>query len=251
MSGPSAPPGYESFVVGRAQVVARAELADDARAALAGATLHEWASRQPGARAMQGRATAWATRFPGGAEIVVRHSRHGGLLAPITRDLFVAPTRAPHELSAALRLAAAGVPTPEVVAYAVYPATGRLARADIVTRLLDGTALPEVWPATLTLDQTWVLVEAIAKLLELLRQAGAHHPDLNVRNVLILDAASAPTAAVLDVDRVVFGSPGDVGTAERNLNRLLRSMGKEHIGFRTNLTSRQVQRLRAAVGAAS
>ena len=250
MSGPSPPPGYESSVVGRAQLVARAELADDVRAALGNATLHAWASRQPGARAMEGRATAWATRLPGGAEVVVRHSRHGGMLAPFTRDLFVAPTRAPHELSAALRLAAAGVPTPEVLAYAVYPAWGPFARADIVTRLLNGVALPEVWPATLTVDHTWVLVEAIAKLLELLRQAGAHHPDLNVRNVLILNAAYAPAAVVLDVDRVVFGAPGDVELAERNLKRLLRSMGKEHIGFRTNLTSRQVQRLRAAVGAA-
>ena len=30
--------------------------------------------------------------------VVVRHNRHGGLLAPLTRDLFRAPTRAPREL---------------------------------------------------------------------------------------------------------------------------------------------------------
>ncbi|MFI5233892.1 MAG: lipopolysaccharide kinase InaA family protein [Gemmatimonadales bacterium] len=243
-----APPGYESFLVGRAQVVAQAALAGDVRAAMAGATLHEWAARQPGAQAMQGRATAWATRFSGGTEVVVRHSRHGGLLAPITGDLFLAPTRAPRELAAALRLAAAGVPTPKVLAYALYPAMGPFARADVATALLRGIALPEAWPVTLTVDESWLLVEAIATLLAALRQAGAHHPDLNVRNVLILDRPDAPAAAVLDVDRVVFGAPGDSGLAAQNLRRLLRSMAKAHVGFRRNLTSRQVQRLRDVTG---
>ncbi len=247
MSGPSAPPGYESFLVGRAQVVALATLAGDIRAAMAGATLHDWASRQAGARAMQGRATAWATNLPSGAEVVVRHSRHGGLLAPLTGDLFLAPTRAPRELAAALRLAAAGVPTPELLAYAVYPA-GPFARADVATRMLHGVALPEAWRGSLSVDESWGLVEAIAKLLESLHRAGAHHPDLNVRNVLMVDGAGGPTAAVLDVDRVVFGAPGDPRLGEQNLNRLLRSMRKERVGFGVNFSAPQQQRLRTAAG---
>lgn len=250
MSETFAPPGYESFLVGRAQVVAQAALAGDVRAAMSGGTLHEWAARQPGARAMQGRATAWATRFPGGTEVVVRHSRHGGLLAPLTQDLFLTPTRAPHELAVALRLAAAGVRTPELIAYAVYPATGPFVRADVATALLKGVALPDAWPATLTVDESWVLVEAIATMLEALRGAGAQHPDLNVRNVLILDGQGGRIAAVLDVDRVAFGAQGDPGPATRNLERLLRSMRKEHIGCNVNLSARQIQRLRAAVGTA-
>ena len=245
MSGPFAPPGYESFLVGRAQVVALAAVAGDVRTAMSGGTLHEWASRQPGARAMQGRATAWATTFPGGAEVVVRHSQHGGLLAPITGDLFFAPTRAPLELAAAVRLAAAGVPTPQVLAYAVYPA-GPFCRADVATALVSGVALPDAWPSSLSADETWVLVEAIAKLLESLHRAGAHHPDLNVRNVLMVDGPAGRTAAVLDVDRVVFGPPGDPSLSRRNLHRLLHSMRKEQAGSGVNLTARQVQRLREA-----
>ena len=250
MSGPPAPPGYDSFLVGRAQVVVRAALADAVRTAVAEGSLHAWASRQPGARAMQGRATAWATAFPNGAKLVVRHSRHGGLLAPLTGDLFFAPTRAPRELAAALRLAAAGVPTPELLAYAVYPAMGPFARADVATALIDGVALPEAWPATLTVDESWVLVNALATLLEALRRAGAHHPDLNVRNVLVADGQGGKTAAVLDVDRVVFGKPDDVSLSARNLDRLLHSMRKEQIGWGVNLTSRQLQRLREGAGTA-
>lgn len=248
MSGPSAPPGFESFLVGRAQVVARAALADAVRTAMAEGSLHAWASRQPGARAMRGRTTAWATALPNGAEIVVRHSRHGGLLSPLTGDLFLVPTRAPRELAASVRLAAAGVPTPDVLAYAVYPAMGPFARADVATGLLNGVPLPEAWPATLTVDESWVLVEAIARLLEALRRAGAHHPDLNVRNVLMFDAAGGRTAAVLDVDRVVFGAPGDTALSARNLHRLLRSMRKQHVGCNVNLTSRQVRRLQEGAG---
>jgi hypothetical protein len=251
VSGPSAPPGYESFLVGRAHVVALASVAGDVRTAMSGTTLHDWASRQPGARAMQGRATAWATTLAGGTEVVVRHSRHGGLLAPLTRDLFLAPTRAPHELAAAVRLAAAGVPTSEVLAYAVYPAMGPFVRADVATRRLRGTALPDAWPAALTVDETWPLVEAIATLLAALRAAGARHPDLNVRNVLVLTGPGGPTAAVLDVDRVKFGVPGDSRLASQNLRRLLRSVSKEHVGGSTNFTTHQIQRLRAATEGAA
>jgi len=251
VSEPSAPPGYESFLAGRAHVVAQQPLAGAIRSALSDASLHQWAGRQPGARAMRGRATAWATTLPNGIDVVVRHSRHGGLLAPLTGDLFLAPTRAPLELAAALRLANAGVPTPEVLAYAVYPAIGPFARADVATRLLRGLALPEAWKATTTDDERWALIDALTRLLGALRGAGAQHPDLNVRNVLVLDAASEPTAAILDVDRMVFGAPGDAVLAERNVRRLLRSMAKERVGYGVNLTARQVQRLRTGAGAAA
>jgi hypothetical protein len=245
----SAPPGYESFLVGRARVVAQQALAGEVRSVMSGGSLHEWAGRQPHARPMRGRATAWATALPSGVEVVVRHSRHGGLLAPLTGDLFLAPTRAPAELAAALRLATAGVPTPDVLAYAVYPAFGPFVRADVATRLLRGTALPEAWRAATTDDARAALVDAVARMLDALRRAGARHPDLNVRNVLVLDAAGGgPAAAVLDVDRVAFGEPGDTDAARRNVDRLLRSMRKERVGYGDALTSRQLTRLRGIAG---
>ena len=249
MSESPAPAGYESFLVGRARVVARAALAGPLRSVMSGGSLYEWAARQPDARGMPGRATAWATTFPNGVEVVVRHSRHGGLLAPLTGDLFLVPTRAPLELAAALRLADAGVPTPDVLAYAVYPAIGPFARADVATRLLRGLGLPEAWKAATSHDERWALIEVLSRLLGALRRAGAHHPDLNVRNVLVLDAAPGPTAAILDVDRVTFGTPGDATLAGRNVRRLLRSMAKERVGYGVDLTSRQVHRLRETAGA--
>jgi hypothetical protein len=222
----SAPPGYESFLVGRARVVARQPLADAVREALHTQSLYEFSSSQPGASALAGRGTAWAAALPNGVEIVVRHSRHGGALAALTGDLFLSPTRAPIELSNALRLANAGVPTAEVIAYAVYPAFGPFARADVATRRLRGMDFPDAWRATADAAARKSLLAALATLLRALRAAGAMHPDLNLKNVFITPNGDGPTAFVLDVDRVEFGAAGSPEIASRNLTRLIQSARK-------------------------
>ena len=90
------------------------------------------------ARPLEGRGIAYAIALPvSGTRAVVRHNRHGGLLAPVTRDLFLPPTRAPHELRTAMRLAALGVPTPPVLMYGVEPAGLAFRRADVVTREVE------------------------------------------------------------------------------------------------------------------
>lgn len=193
---------------------------------MAHATLHEFAARQAGARALAGRGTAWATALPNGVEVVVRHARHGGALAAVTGDLFLAPTRAPRELATALRLAHAGVPTAELVAYAVYPALGPFARADVATRALRGADFPDAWRAAGDATARTALLGALATLLGALRAAGALHPDLNLKNVFITPAAGGPTALVLDVDRVEFGPAGSAEIATENLARLIRSARK-------------------------
>ncbi len=226
MSGLEAPAGYESFLVGRAHVVAQQPLAGAVREALAAASLYEFAARQPGARALAGRGTAWAAALPNGVEVVVRHTAHGGVLATLTGDLYFAPTRAPHELATALRLAHAGVPTPEVVAYAVYPAFGPFARADVATRTLRGADFPDAWRAAGDEVARKSLLAALAGLLRSLRAAGALHPDLNLKNVFITPNGDGPTAFVLDVDRVEFGAAGSAEIATQNLSRLIRSARK-------------------------
>ena len=228
MSGTTTvPPGYESFEVFGTRAVAQSALASVVREVLAGGTLHQWAARQPGARAMQGRAVAWSTALPNGLAVVVRHSQHGGALAALTGDLFLAPTRAPAELAAAVRLANAGVPTPEVVAYAVYPAIGPFVRADVATRTLVGADFPEAWRATGDdIPRRQMLIDALARLLRALRSAGAVHPDLNLKNVFIVDSGAEATAFVLDIDRVAFVAPADDRAFILNVERLKRSAEK-------------------------
>lgn len=218
-------------------------------AVLRGATLHAWAAEQPGAQPMQGRDTAWGTRLPNGPEVVVRHSRHGGLLAPLTRDLFLAPTRAPRELDVALRLRSADVRTPEVLAYAVYTATGPLCRADVVTARVHGVALPAAWASAVDPAQREAIADAVGGLLGSLSDAGAHHPDLNARNVLVAPTGAGLTAWVLDVDRVHFGrSVHDA--AARNASRLAHSLAQLREEGTIDLDAAAWQRIAGRAGLA-
>ncbi|HVE77788.1 MAG TPA: lipopolysaccharide kinase InaA family protein [Gemmatimonadaceae bacterium] len=221
------PDGYVRARAGGAHVVARRPLLAGVEAALRTGTLYEYAARHPERRALAGRAPAYRVPLPDdGPPVVVRHSRHGGLLAPLTGDLFIAPTRAPRELAASIRLAAAGVPTPAIAAYVVYPVIPGLARADVATLALDGEDLAArlARPDRGQREAAWRATHA---LLARLAAAGARHSDLNMKNVLVVDAPGGGVEAlVLDVDVVVFGVPGDPAVARANARRLLRSARK-------------------------
>jgi len=229
-------------------VVAQREHYDAVRAAVARETLHAWAARQSAARPLQGRGVAWATRLASGREVVVRHSHHGGLFAPLTRDLFLAPTRAPRELDVSLRLRDAGVPTPAVVAFVTYTAFGPFCRADVATSLVAGADLPVSWAAAPGQAGRDAITDAVAVLLRALHDTGAHHPDLNVKNVLISSTDGVPNAWVLDVDRVTFGRAGDDRIAGKNARRLLESVARWKSAHGLDIADVDLRRLAEAAG---
>ena len=229
-SADATPAGYVRVGVAPRQAVVREREANDVHAVLTAATLHEWASRVYGANLYTGRAPAFGVVLPSsGTRVVVRHARHGGMLAPVTGDLFTGAGRAPHELAMSARLAEALVPTPAFVGYAVYPVGFGLSRIDVMVEeiaaardlanvIRDGGVTPEV-------------IEATAQLLAALARAGARHEDLNLKNVLISRAGmpngapTGPRAYAIDVDRVSLGHPR-VRAMESNLARLARSARK-------------------------
>jgi 3-deoxy-D-manno-octulosonic acid kinase len=229
-----APLGYTRFTLRDATIVARQDAEDGIREAMREVrTLHCWASTVPGARAFQGRATAWGATLPGtDTAVVVRHAQHGGLLAPITGDLFLWPGRAPWELEVSERLRAAKVRTPMLVAYVLYPAGFGFCRCDVATaRLPDGEDLPAIWRAADDAARTAIL-DAVGELVRHLGAAGAHHADLNVKNVYLTRGFGPWRAYVLDVDRVRFAAPGDAArVTDANLARLTRSLRKSREQF--------------------
>jgi hypothetical protein len=226
------PAGYLRLDLPHASAVARIEHLGAVRSALTEPTmrtLHGWAASVPNARPFRGRGIAWAAPLPGGAaSVVVRHNRHGGMLAPLTGDRFLAPTRAPYELDVALRLAAAGVETPEVIAYVIYPAGPLLARSDVATREVTGARdLGDVLTASDTgKAERQAALDATSRLCDALFHAGARHHDLNVKNVLLAGDPLRPHALVLDVDRVTFHRPNDIALRIANNSRLMRSIAK-------------------------
>lgn len=223
------PPGYVAAGVGGTRLVAREEVADSLLRILRERTLHEDAGARPERRTFTGRAPAYAVTLddPARTRVVVRHSTHGGMLAGLTGDRFLVPTRAPLELAISLRLADLGVPTPELLAYAVYPAGPLLRRADVVTREVEGARdLATALGTTADAAARQPLWEATRRLVHALQRAGAVHPDLNLKNVLVTGDGARCHALVLDVDVVRFASPGDPLVTRRNVARLVRSARK-------------------------
>jgi len=223
-----APTGYERLTIGEAIVVARTTAADGVRRALEAApSLHLWAAQERGATPFQGRATAWGVKLPGsGLDVVVRHARRGGVLAAVRGDRYVWPGRAPWELETALRLQDLGVRTPDLVAYALYPAGRGFCRCDVITRRLpEGAELPVAWQSA-DAENRAAMLQAVGALLRDLRAAGAQHADLNAKNLYLAREGNRWHAWVLDVDRVRFRRANDASVGTRNLARLVRSLRK-------------------------
>jgi hypothetical protein len=222
------PAGYVRVAAGRCVVVAREALVSDANALLAEGTLYEAAARDLGARTLVGRGVSYAISLPAsGTRVVVRRNRHGGLFAPLTRDLFLPPTRAPYELDVALRLIKLGVRTPPVLMYGIERRHGIFRRAEVVTgEIFNGRDLSTYMQPTEdegARERAWSATRALVRALN---AAGARHHDFNVKNILIVPAKVGLEAWVLDVDRVEFGKADDPLIREGNAARLLRSARK-------------------------
>ena len=222
------PAGCVRVAAGRRVAVALEAHADDARAMLAQGSLYEAASSDRAARPLEGRGIAYAIALPvSGTRAVVRHNRHGGMFAPGSRDLFLPPTRAPHELRTAMRLAALAVPTPPVLCYGLEAVGIVFRRADVVTREVENARdLSAYMAREVSGTERGAAWEATRRLLAAMHTAGVRHHDLNVKNVLLAPAADGLTAHVLDVDRVEFGRAGDPRLSAANVQRLLRSARK-------------------------
>ena len=220
----SVPEGYVRLRRGIANAVVRADSFLEIDRALASATLHDFA-RVAADRVLRGRAPAYVCRLRDDLRIVVRHNTHGGAFARLTGDRFLAPTRAPLELATSLRLIAAGVPTPPIVAIVRYAAGGPLERSDVATEEIgDATDLAHVM--TQEPERREDAARATADLLRALAHAGARHADLNIKNVLLQRTAAGLRAFVLDVDRVTFHERASTDVRDRNWARLLRSARK-------------------------
>ena len=240
------PEGYVRRTVGRAEVWSWSPTADQVVALLEDhETLHDWASGVDAARALQGRGTVWDVPAPGpGPEgrsrWAVRHFRRGGMMEPLLEDRYVAGMDAPRplaELYASVGVRARGIPTPAVVAAAMYPA-GVFYRGDLVTELIpDGTDLRGLLFAE---ADPWAepALEETGRLVRRMELAGVYHPDLNAANLLVTarttGASEAPgdasglTVHLLDLDRCQTregGTPAPRGPMRERLERSLRKLG--------------------------
>jgi len=228
LSAPAFPPEFETWTFEGGAAAARRDVAAAVRQALAtGGTLYRWAAAQPDRTTYVGRGEAYGVAL-GGLPVVVRHARHGGLLAPLLADRFWGRPRFEREAELSRLLAKGGVRTPALLAGVRYRA-GLGHRADVATEQVAGVDLVELFfgerpPAGAARSAA---LDALGRLVRRLHDLGWVHPDLQLRNLLLSDpGGSAPHAWLLDVDtcRPMRGDP-DAERA-RNLARFYRSWAK-------------------------
>ena len=243
------PSGYERMRFDNAEIVALASALPRVSEAIRDhRTLYDYAAAHQTHPRLQGRAPVYVAPLPrGGPTVVVRHARHGGMLARVTGDRFPGATRAPRELALSTRLSALGVPTPTIVAYAVYPAGPLLARSDVATLHIGHSAdLASILAGAANIITRVDAVTGAAALLVAMARTGVRHPDLNLKNILLaLTASGTARAYLLDIDRVRI-ERARAAAAAANAMRLLRSVRKWRDVHSAPITAAEADALESA-----
>ena len=205
----------------------------------AGRTLHTWASEQDDVVSFTGRGAVHAVLAPTGGpdrreRWVVRHYRRGGAVARYLDDRYLAggDSRPIREFKASVEARSRGVPTPAVVAGAVYT-TGMFYRADIVTEFIpDAETLADLLfggsDGPIDVER---MLHIAGKLVRRLEDTHVLHPDVSAGNILVHDHRGAAEAHVIDLDRcnvLTRATPALTRFMRDRLERSLRKLSALH-----------------------
>jgi 3-deoxy-D-manno-octulosonic acid kinase len=149
-----------------------------------------------------------------------------------------------HETKASEAARARGVPTPRVVAAAMYP-RGFFYRADLVTDFIPETVdLVEAVFDTSRKGAGGALermdaLQAAGHLVRSMARAGVRHRDLHARNILLQWRGMSPTAYLVDLDRCDVGHEGQSVAPTGMFQRLRRSLLKWERRTQTRISERE------------
>jgi 3-deoxy-D-manno-octulosonic acid kinase len=178
-----------------------------------------WRGRNALTGSATGRGTAWFVNA--GTELVLRHYRRGGCIAPLLVDRYLwtglERTRAVRELRLLYELFRRQLPVPRPVAVRVQRA-GLYYRADLLTqRIPDVESLADALTKRALSAPMW---RAIGTCVRRFHLQGVYHADLNAHNILL----AGQRVYLIDFDR------GHLKASERaqsrNITRLKRSLDK-------------------------
>jgi 3-deoxy-D-manno-octulosonic acid kinase len=225
---PTRPPaGYERGVALNAEFMAIApDHAFVAAAIESDGTLHDYAARQPGSRALEGRGVVHVMPASG-THWAVRHYHRGGAVAGILGDRYLA-ARTPRPFMELLASDAArqrGISTPRVAAAVTYDA-GLFYRADLATTFIPNAAdlaLLSLGARTWPMEERVAAWRAAGAMLRLCFEVGLIHPDLNLKNILIERTTAGAAAHVIDLDRAHVGAKATTAQRDHMLARFDRS----------------------------
>lgn len=175
-----------------------------------------------------GRQAHPVVRLPNGERVLVRNYRRGGLAGRVNRRYYFLGHRAFAELRATLRAAGGGVRVPEVVVAAEQRA-GLGYTATLATRWIEGATDGAAWLAAAKAPERAAFLREAGRQIALMHAAGVAHPDLNLRNLLIVrdPDESQPVVYLIDFDRArLSDGPTPLARRARDLLRLGRSARK-------------------------
>lgn len=118
-----------------------------------------------------------------------------------------------------------------MIAFIRYRAGPIFRRSDVITREIPGGVdLASALAHPGNAERRGEMLDAAAGLVAALSREGAHHSDLNLRNIIVSTSAAGDSgqlqAFILDVDRIRFHFPGDPVVLSANIARLARSIRK-------------------------
>ena len=236
-------PGFQELDHPGAWVLTRAEAAPWVRYVLeGGGSLHAAAASDRNAVIQEGRRPVFIIpaklppdrRKGAAARWAVKRFARGGRVLPTLlgdRYLRIGAPRPVLETHASEEARERGIPTPRIMAAAVYP-LGWFYRGDLVTEYVaEATDLVEALfdtrrkgagGAAERLDA----LKAAGSLIRTMARAGLRHGDLHAGNVLLQWEGTAPRAQILDLDQARVLPRGKFTSVGPMLRRLERSLRK-------------------------
>lgn len=217
------PSGFERVQQGRASLLVRADARDWLVPLLMSAVC---GSGEYGGSALEGgRGGARVVRVRG-HELVLRSCRRGGMPGRVLRDTYFGCLPRPFcEVSTLQALRRRGVPVVEPLGACVQWLVPGCYRGWVVTRYIRDARTLWDWAAGGVGGASRVLVwRLVGKAIRRLHDAGARHPDLNLRNILVCPGEDVPQVVLVDFDRPRLSgwraAVGDLARLERSARKL-------------------------------
>ncbi|MEW6745021.1 MAG: lipopolysaccharide kinase InaA family protein [Planctomycetota bacterium] len=211
-----------------------------------------WAARVAGYH--QGRGRSVVLEFDGLPEgcVVVKRMQHGGWFGKLRGSLFARPARVMSELRVVEHLRRRGVRTPAMVFVRIRDVAGPACRVWVGTEEVAGAQDLGAWLRPAPERSHSVrgrVLEGVGRLVAAIHDAGVHHADLNLRNLLVRE--TEPEAPfVIDLDQSCIEVPLAHRRRIQNLERLWRSVVKSGLGQRGEAIRWALRFLRGYSGSA-
>lgn len=177
-----------------------------------------------------GRSAAWRVELGDGPPLVIKLYRRGGLLGRFRGDRYTGVNRQVEEIRVCQEARAAGLRVPLIQCLWVERAGRFSSRMAAATREIPGSRdlFHALGDNRDTSGDRGRLLAAVAEEVRKLHDARIDHPDLNLGNILLAEAAgNGPEIHLIDFDRaVIMDRPLNRKERHSALTRMYRSLVK-------------------------